>query len=77
LPVFDAENEPVHKRGVVEREPGLYFVGLDFLHAATSETITGVGRDAAFVVRALASRIARHPAKRQQSVNQRAASQRV
>jgi len=45
LPVFDAEGEPVHEGGVTG-EPGLYFVGLRFLYAFSSEMIHGVGRDA-------------------------------
>jgi putative flavoprotein involved in K+ transport len=27
LPVFGESGEPMHERGVVESEPGLYFVG--------------------------------------------------
>jgi putative flavoprotein involved in K+ transport len=56
LPVLGDRQEPVHDRGVVEQEPGLYFVGLHFLYAATSDTITGVQRDARRVVKHLASR---------------------
>jgi putative flavoprotein involved in K+ transport len=47
LPVFDASGDPQHDCGVVTSEPGLYFVGLKFLYAASSSTIHGVGRDAA------------------------------
>jgi len=47
LPVFDADGEPRHHSGLVPSEPGLYFVGLHFLHAFSSEMIHGVGRDAA------------------------------
>ena len=47
LPVFGADGEPEHHLGVVEREPGLYFVGLHFLSAMSSVMIHGVGRDAA------------------------------
>ena len=47
LPVFGADGEPEHYLGVVEREPGLYFVGLHFLSAMSSVMIHGVGRDAA------------------------------
>lgn len=54
LPVFGKE-EPVHERGVVAKEPGLYFVGLHFLYAASSAQIHGVGRDAEYVVHAIAS----------------------
>jgi len=47
LPVFGPDGEPEHHLGVVEREPGLYFVGLHFLSAMSSVMIHGVGRDAA------------------------------
>jgi putative flavoprotein involved in K+ transport len=56
LPVLGERDEPRHERGVVASEPGLYFVGLRFLYAAMSDTITGVGRDAARVARHLAAR---------------------
>ena len=58
-PIFDGEEhpkEPVHERGVVPGAPGLYFVGLFFLHALTSSLFTGVGRDAKYVVDHLTSR---------------------
>ena len=35
--------------GVVEAEPGLYFVGLPFLFALTSSLVGGVGRDAEYI----------------------------
>jgi putative flavoprotein involved in K+ transport len=54
LPVFGGEHgEPKHRSGVVEGEPGLYFVGLPFLHAMSSSMIHGVGRDAARIVDAI------------------------
>ena len=46
LPVFDESGSPIHERGVVETEPGLYFLGLYWLHALWSETITGLQPDA-------------------------------
>jgi putative flavoprotein involved in K+ transport len=58
LPIFDGKEqpkEPVHVRGVVPDEPGLYFVGLFFLYAMTSGLFTGVGRDAEYVVDHLTS----------------------
>ncbi|WP_101297096.1 flavin-containing monooxygenase [Halegenticoccus soli] len=58
LPIFDEKEqpkEPVHVRGVVPDEPGLYFVGLFFLYAMTSGLFTGVGRDAKYVVDHLTS----------------------
>jgi putative flavoprotein involved in K+ transport len=45
LPVLEA-GEPVHRSGAVESMPGLYFVGLHFLHALSSVMVHGVGRDA-------------------------------
>jgi putative flavoprotein involved in K+ transport len=41
---------------VVEKQPGLYFVGLTFLYAMSSSMIHGVGRDAARIVRAIKAR---------------------
>jgi putative flavoprotein involved in K+ transport len=56
LPIFDEQGEPEHERGVIRREPGLYFVGLHFLYAFSSSMIHGVGRDAKHVVDALLAR---------------------
>jgi putative flavoprotein involved in K+ transport len=55
LPVFEEDGEPMHRRGVVANEPGLYFVGLDFLYAFSSERITGVGRDAEHIAEHIVS----------------------
>lgn len=55
LPVL-GEDGPMHERGVVAAEPGLYFVGLDFLYAFSSTMIHGVGRDADYIAAAIASR---------------------
>jgi putative flavoprotein involved in K+ transport len=56
LPIFDESGEPRHKSGVVESEPGLYFVGQHFLHAMSSAMIHGVGRDAARIAGAIGTR---------------------
>jgi putative flavoprotein involved in K+ transport len=56
LPVFAGDGEPIHDRGIVRSEPGLYFVGLLFLFAATSEILPGVGRDAKRIAMHIASR---------------------
>jgi putative flavoprotein involved in K+ transport len=53
LPVL-GEHEPVHKRGAVTHEPGLYFVGLHFLYALSSPMIHGVSRDAKYISRTIA-----------------------
>jgi putative flavoprotein involved in K+ transport len=50
LPVFDDNGHPNHDRGIVPTEPGLYFVGLFFLHSLWSETITGVQPDVKHVI---------------------------
>jgi len=59
LPVFDGHDkepkEPIHVRGIVADEPGLYFVGLAFLYAMSSGFLPGVGRDAEHVVKHIAS----------------------
>jgi len=44
--------------GVVDGEPGLYFVGLQFQYAATSQALPGVGRDAEYVARHIAEHAA-------------------
>jgi putative flavoprotein involved in K+ transport len=47
---------PEHHRGIVDSEPGLYFLGLKFLYSVSSEQIHGVGRDAAYIADAIADR---------------------
>lgn len=71
LPVFtDAEPiEPRQYRGVVAEEPGLYFVGLFFLYAVSSELLSGVGRDAKYVVEHLSSRTKASPTVPEASVS--------
>jgi putative flavoprotein involved in K+ transport len=51
-----ADDRPLHERGIVAAQPGLYFVGLEFLYAASSAMIHGVGRDAERIARAVAAR---------------------
>jgi putative flavoprotein involved in K+ transport len=60
LPVFgENRNEPMHHRGVVANQPGLYFVGLSFLYAMSSGFLPGVDRDAEHIVRAILGRTGR------------------
>jgi putative flavoprotein involved in K+ transport len=56
LPVLDEHGFPVHDRGVVGDQPGLYFIGQFFLHTLTSPLLGGVGRDARYVAEHLARR---------------------
>jgi len=61
LPIFGTNRRPIHERGVVVSEPGLYFVGLLFLYAASSVMIHGVGRDAQHIAETIRTRAARAP----------------
>jgi putative flavoprotein involved in K+ transport len=65
LPVFGADGTPRHENGLVAQEPGLYFVGLHFLYALSSEMIHGVGRDAARIAGVVAERGLTRDAARQ------------
>jgi putative flavoprotein involved in K+ transport len=49
LPLLDADGYPVQERGVTAY-PGLYVVGLNWLHSQKSGLLQGVGDDAAYVV---------------------------
>ena len=62
LPVLDEHGEPKHDSGIVAGEPGLYFVGLHFLHAFSSTMIHGVGRDAERVASVIDARTRVAPA---------------
>ncbi len=55
LPVFDEEGTPIHDRGVVRSEPGLYFMGLVFQYALASDVLPGVGRDADHIAEDIAA----------------------
>jgi putative flavoprotein involved in K+ transport len=56
LPIFGEDGRPMHDRGIVGRAPGLYFVGLHYLYSMTSDTITGVGRDAERIAKVIHDR---------------------
>lgn len=55
FPIFDEFGYPVQQRGVTS-QPGLYFVGLQWLHTGKSSLLLGVGEDAAYI----AAQIAEH-----------------
>ena len=59
LPVFGEKGLPAHTRGVVDQQPGLYFLGLNFQYSASSGQINGLGRDSAYLAKAIAARNAR------------------
>ena len=56
---IDDDGYPVQYRGVAGSAPGLYFVGLLFLHSFTSMLIGGSSRDAGRVAEHIATRRAR------------------
>ncbi len=51
LQVFGDDGQPLHDRGVVESEPGLYFLGLVFQYSFSSDVLPGRGRDAEYIAR--------------------------
>ncbi len=60
----EGDGYPAQKRGVVPSAPGLYFVGLPFLHSFSSMLIIGASRDGRRVAKHIASRAVRAPRKR-------------
>jgi putative flavoprotein involved in K+ transport len=62
LPVIGERGLPQHRSGVVTGEPGLYFVGLPFLHAFSSTMIHGVARDAQRIAGIISERVRKEEA---------------
>lgn len=56
-PVLDARGVPVHRRGVTST-PGLYFLGLSWLHTRGSALLGWVGRDAEYIAAIVDGKIA-------------------
>jgi putative flavoprotein involved in K+ transport len=52
LPIFDGDGYPIQKRGITGY-PGLYFVGLPWLHNAKSGLLFGVTEDAGYIASAI------------------------
>jgi putative flavoprotein involved in K+ transport len=55
FPIFDEFGYPVQQRGVTA-QPGLYFVGLQWLHKPKSSLLLGVGDDAEYIAAHIAER---------------------
>lgn len=53
-PVFNGRGYPAHRRGVTQF-PGLYFVGLPWLHTWGSGRFSGIARDAEHIVKTICS----------------------
>jgi putative flavoprotein involved in K+ transport len=63
-PVYGADGEPVHDRGIVPGERGFYFVGLHFLYGFSSTMIHGVARDAERIADTIQARVTKEAAPR-------------
>ncbi len=63
-PVFNGRGHPVHVRGITA-QPGLYFLGLPWLHTWGSGRFSGVARDAVHIAEAIGERL--NPAGRTQA----------
>ena len=48
FPIFGARGLPVHERGITEI-PGLFFIGMPFLHSGKSGLLYGAAEDAAYI----------------------------
>ncbi|MCF4166135.1 MSMEG_0569 family flavin-dependent oxidoreductase [Zavarzinia compransoris] len=55
VPAFDGKGYPTHRRGV-SAVPGLYFLGLPWLHTWGSGRFSGIARDAAHIAGQIARR---------------------
>ncbi len=64
LGALDEHGKPLHRKGVSSAVPGLYFVGMSGQRSFRSATLRGVGRDAAYVVRALTQQLTGKAARR-------------
>ncbi|HET7731271.1 MAG TPA: NAD(P)-binding domain-containing protein [Usitatibacter sp.] len=66
LPVFGERGEPLQRRGVAP-SPGLYFLGLTWMHKVKSSFLYGVGEDAQFIaerIRPARGHLTRRPGSR-------------
>jgi putative flavoprotein involved in K+ transport len=54
LPVFDEFGRPIQQRGVTQW-PGLYFLGLHWMHTFKSGLFSGFGDDAEYLAEHIAA----------------------
>jgi putative flavoprotein involved in K+ transport len=66
LPLEYEDGYPRQQRGAVLSVPGLYFVGMLFLHSFSSMLVLGAGRDAERIAKSIESRVP--PAERENAV---------
>jgi putative flavoprotein involved in K+ transport len=67
LPVFDDKGDPIHHRGVVQEEPGLYFLGLPYQSTVLSSLVAGAGADAKYIAKQIGLRSKRSNAIREEN----------
>ncbi|WP_328690386.1 NAD(P)-binding domain-containing protein [Streptomyces phaeochromogenes] len=60
LGALDEHGHPFHREGLSLTHPGLAYVGLEWQHSLSSNSLRGVDRDTARVARHLAARLHRH-----------------
>ena len=56
LPIFTDAGLPRHIRGVINQEPGIYFLGLRFMYTISSPLLGGVGADASYLAGIIAEK---------------------
>lgn len=64
VPVFDGAGHPAHERGLTQ-VPGLYFLGLPWLHTWGSARFCGVAEDAEYLAEAIRLRASRRTANQE------------
>ncbi len=64
VPVFDGDGHPAHERGVTQ-VPGLYVLGLPWLHTWGSARFCGVAEDAEYLAEAIRLRASRRAASQE------------
>lgn len=62
-PVFNGRGQPVHLRGITQ-VPGLYFLGLPWLHTWGSGRFSGIARDAQYLAEVIDRQRGRTPPER-------------
>ncbi|WP_338785144.1 NAD(P)/FAD-dependent oxidoreductase [Streptomyces sp. DG1A-41] len=62
LGALDEQGAPLHAGGLSVTHPGLVYLGLEFQRSFASNTLRGVGRDAAYVIGSLAAHVRKAPA---------------
>jgi len=63
LPIFDSDGYPMQERGITDY-PGLYFVGLPWLHNARSGLLSGLAQDAGHIAAAIDQEALRRQSRR-------------